>query len=454
MSTTPTTADMHQNCDCERCRNHFEFSVPEDLLADFLEGKVTIFAGAGISTESRAVLKQTFYDSVAHELKLRRPSFTFPELMEKYCDQPNGRFKLLKKIKDRFDHIDSFPELNRSATEFHRELGTFFQIRNIVTTNWDTSFEEHCKATPFITDLDLAFWEAADRRVLKIHGSIANFGSIVLTTNDYKACQERLKVGVLGAMLKTILATQTILFVGYSLSDFDFMAIYEFVKAQMDSLHKQSYVVTPATAEIERFKEAGLIPIITDGWYFLSELKKQAVTKGLMLDDEIYDAAAALLELVREEHHSVHNAIKALDHPELIYAASYQDGMIHALERAVEMRGTGHYSQQGRILGWITAYSEWQREKLQHGVYEDVAYIEGYVNGLTYLLTDRKQRRKLRVPLYYMFGVKLEVVKLTDFIANLKRNPAAHKASLKRARFWLRKASDPASIEFHHPPWL
>jgi len=71
-------------------------------------------------------------------------------------------------------------------------------------------FEEHCKATPFVADLDLAFWEAADRRVLKIHGSIANFGSIVATSIDYKKCQERLTLGILGGLLKTILATQTI----------------------------------------------------------------------------------------------------------------------------------------------------------------------------------------------------------------------------------------------------
>jgi len=331
---------------------------------------------------------------------------------------------------------------------------TFFPIRNIVTTNWDVYFEEHCKATPFVADLDLAFWEAADRRVLKIHGSIANFGSIVATSIDYKKCQERLTLGILGGLLKTILATQTILFVGYSLSDFDFLAIYEFVKAQMDSLHKQSYVVTPAAAESHKFKAAGLIPIITDGWYFISQMKKHAVSNGIMLDDEIYDVASDLYDRVREEHHSMYNAIKLSNHPQLIYAASYQDGMMHALGRALEMQGTGQYSNECRIQRSIRAYLELEKEKLHDGVYEDVAYIEGYLNALTYLLMDRKQRKKARLPLYYMFGVNADVVKMADFIASLKHNPTAHKASLKRARRLLRKASDPTSIEFHHPPWL
>src|ERR1035438_71038 len=156
---------MQETCECEICKNCHEFILPDGLLADFLEGKVSIIAGAGISTESKTVLKHTFYDDVADELNLQHPSLPFPDLMEKYCQLPNGRYRLLEKIKARFDHIDSFPELNRSATKFHRELGTFFPVRNIVTTNWDVYFEEHCRVTPFITDPDLAFWDAADRRV-------------------------------------------------------------------------------------------------------------------------------------------------------------------------------------------------------------------------------------------------------------------------------------------------
>lgn len=447
-------AEKQQVCDCAICKHHHEFEVPDDLLSDLMAGRVTIFAGAGISTESALVLKHTFYDSVAEELRLARQSLAFPALMEKYCDQPDGRFKLIKRIKDRFDHIDSFPELSGRATAFHRELGTFFPIRNIVTTNWDTYFEDKCKATPFVADPELAFWDAADRRVLKIHGSVTNFGSIVATTDDYEKCQERLRTGVLGGVLKTVLATQRIVFVGYSFSDFDFEAIYEFVKEQMGSFHKQSYVITPYKDEGNRFKGEGIFPIITDGTYFLSQIKKHAVAEGIMLGDEIYDAASDLLELVLEEHRALHSAIKASDFPELIYAASYQDGMMHALERAITMRGTGQYSDGARTARIIEAYLEWEKEKLHRGVYEDVAYIEGYVNGLTYLLADHKQRKKAKIPLYYAFGVSTDIVSLNDFIATLKKRPSAHKASLKRARRWLRKLSEPRSVAFHHPPWL
>ncbi len=442
------------NCDCVLCKNNNDFVISDELIGELLGGNVTLFAGAGISTETRNVLKTTFYESVAGEIDKDEPYPAFPELMEEYCRQPNGRLKLLNRIKERFDHIDSFPELTRAATRFHRELGTFFPIQNIVTTNWDTYFEKYCKATPFVTDPDLAFWEAADRRVLKIHGSVTNYGSVVATAKDYKKCQESLTSGLIGAILKTILATQTVIFIGYSLSDSDFSTIYEFVKTQMNALHKQAYVVTPFIEDCEKFRAAGLIPIQTDGTYFIKQVKAHAVAQGQLLDDDIFDLAAELLYSVRDEHRLLHDNVQVSEFPELIFAASYQDGLMHALERAIEMKGSGNYSHRCKIIGVTKAYLKLQGEKLKQRIYEDVAYIEGYVNGLVYLLMTNNERDSARVPMYFLFGAKDEISDIAAFIDQLRNSPVIHKAARKRALVYLNRLSDPDSAEFHHPPWL
>jgi len=447
-------ADEDRNCECAVCKYNFRFALSDDLLADFLRGDVTIFAGAGISTESKKVLKTTLYESVAYELKLNASNLSFPQLMDKYCDQPNGRLKLLKKIKHRFDHIDSFPELRGDATRFHQELATLFPVKNIVTTNWDVYFEKYCNATPFVTDRDLAFWDAAGRRVLKIHGSIANFGSLVATTGDYEKCKSRLDTGLVGATLKTILATQTVVFVGYSLSDADFLSLYEFVRDRMDSLHKQAYAVTPFKEESEKLEKTGLIPIVTDGAYFLRQIKAHAVNKGVLLDDVLYDDVSDLLGRVLKEHRRMHLKIKVKDHPQLIYAASYQDGMIHALERVENMRGTGEYSNGPRVHGVLHSYLQWRKEKLRKRKYEDVAYIDGYINALKFVLLDRQDRRDIVPPLYYIFGDESLIDSLADFTKRLKRSPDLHKASYKRAQDFVNKLSHPEALEFHHPPWL
>jgi len=110
-------------CDCVVCRNNHELANHPDLLTEFAAGKITIFAGAGISTESRNVLKYTFYDDVAAELNLgSSPPPAFPDLMKQYCPKPNGRLKLFTKIRNRFKHINSFAELKKIASKL--EMGS------------------------------------------------------------------------------------------------------------------------------------------------------------------------------------------------------------------------------------------------------------------------------------------------------------------------------------------
>lgn len=443
-----------QACDCEFCRDEHDFTVGDEFLDEMLAGRVVVFAGAGVSTESRRVLKWTLYDEIASQLQLRDANLSFPDLMARLEAQPDGRMKLLKAISDRISYVDSFPELERVATSFHRELGTLFPVRDIVTTNWDPYFERHCGATPFVVDADLAFWEAADRRVLKIHGSIGNWGSIVATNSDYDACRDRLSTGMLGSLLKMILATRTVLFVGYSFSDSDFAAIYSLVCDQMKSLKRQAYVVTPFEEECSRFRESGFIAVCTDGSHIIREIKAHAVARGLMLEDSLFDAAADLLEDVREEHYRLSNDVKIDETPLAIHAGSYQDGMLHALERALNLRGTGQYSDPCRVHRVLRSYEDWQKRKRRTGAYEDVAYVDGYINVLVYLLMTDAERQQVEIPLYLIFGVDKDVFTLEGFLELIARYPDAHKAALKRAQKYVRRLQYPAEAVFHHPPWL
>jgi len=443
-----------KNCDCVICKHQHDIDIPLELVNKILAGNVTLFTGAGISTESRNVLDVTFYETILDKAAPTEENLDFPTLMESFCHQANGRFKLLNEIKRRFDTIDSFPELKRSATRFHRELGTLFTVKNIITTNWDTYFERYCKATPFVIDSDLAFWEAADRRVLKIHGSIDNLSSIVATSKDYESCEKRLNVGLIGSLLKTILATQTVIFIGYSLSDTDFSAIYNYVKEQMEQLHKQAYIVTPFSEEAEKFRELGLIPIVTDGVYFINQVKEHAAHEGLILSDSIFEYASVLLDEVRDEHGRLHDEISVVEFPQVIHATTYQDGLMHALERAIEMRNSGTYSHRCRLSSVVSAYDEMKSDCLKNKLYNNVAYIEGYLNGLVYLLLDDEERDDVYVPLYFAFGTKEEFFTFEDFKNFLESKPEAHKASLKSAKKIIASVEDPESIVFHHPPWL
>jgi hypothetical protein len=419
-----------------------------------MAGDLVIFAGAGISTESSRVLKFTLYDEIEYNLGVGSNSLPFPELMQKFSNRPDGRIQLLSKIKNRLEHIDSFPELNFTASRFHRELGTLFLISEIVTTNWDSYFERYCGATPFVTDPDISMWNAASRKVLKIHGSINNLGSIVATADDYAACASRLNVGLIGSLLKTILATKTVVFVGYSLRDTDFQQIYGFVKNQMQSLGRQAYAVTPFSDEADRFSTDGLIPLRTDGGFFVRQLKAHVLGAGEMLHDIVFDWAADLRDKVSAEHRLLHERFSLKSLPEVIYAASYQDGLAHALERAFHMKGTGEYSHVCRVRGLVHSYLGMQKEKLSARKYEDVAYIEGYLNGLLFLLMSNDKKSPVKVPMYFSFGEAPDLYSVSGMARFFSKNKIPHQRAHRRALSLIKKIQNPDKIEFHHPPWL
>lgn len=171
------------NCECFMCKNNNSFDMPNEIIESVKKKELVLFCGAGISTESKAVLPTSFYMDVLtflnseHNLNLDT-DIAFSELMSKFCSiVPNGRKQLIRKINERFDRVQSFPELYNSATRFHKEVSKIPQIKTIVTTNWDDYFEKECLATSIVDNKDVALWNTFDRRVFKIHDLYLNFFS-------------------------------------------------------------------------------------------------------------------------------------------------------------------------------------------------------------------------------------------------------------------------------------
>lgn len=437
---------------CEICNKNIPFEISEDLMENLREGNAVVFAGAGISTENKLVFPYTFYEDVCVDLGVK-PSEgpSFPDLMSIYCNQPNGRPKLLRKIRDRFSYIDSFPELYKTATRFHRELSTLFPVDTIVTTNWDDNFEKECGAIPFVTAEDFTFSSVPGRKVFKIHGSVNSFGSLVATREDYERCYENLSVGLLGSSLKLMLATKTVIYIGFSFTDDDFLRIHQILSAEMRGLRPQSYIVTLDKASDQRFREHGLLPIYTDGTYFVSEIKKKLVENGDMLADDRFDDIYDLLEEVLLLHSGL-GQINLKKHPDAVYANSYQDGLIHALERILKLRNTGYYSHRCKPRDTILSYEDLQKEKRKAKRYHDVAYIEGYMNGLLFLLADDDMREA--IPLYYVMGHKSTIQDFKEYKKISRDSQRLHKGAYKFAEELVAKKIGSGSLTFHHTPFL
>ena len=166
-----------------------------------------------------------------------------PQVLSAY-EERHGRAELLQSIGERLEYVRAVRELDDLATAFHHELSTIYTVDSILTTNWDMSFEDVCGARPIVVAADYAFLDAPGRKVVKLHGSISNWGTIVATEADYERRYRRLGERAMGEQLMRFLAGKRLVFVGHSLTDEDFVNIYGMVHRHPAETPRRSYIVT------------------------------------------------------------------------------------------------------------------------------------------------------------------------------------------------------------------
>jgi NAD-dependent SIR2 family protein deacetylase len=432
-------------CECAFCKNDLPFTLPPEIVDACCKRDLVVFAGAGISTENDVVFPSTLYEDIVEALGLDpAEELEFEDVMGQFCDT-HGKAELLKRIKQRFDYIDAFPELRRSATRFHKELGTIPCIDTIITTNWDPYFELITGAFPMVSDQDYAFWDLPNRRVFKIHGSMATPSSIVATTRDYRTHYAHLKTAALGGSLRHILATKTVVFIGYSLRDSDFKKIYGFLRRNMQDVLPRSYVVTTSGTLATLASNSSIIH--TDGTFFLKTLKDSLVDAGVMSPDTLYEGIPNLLGDVLDAHEKVVDSFPLQKYPETVFTISYQDGLIHAFERIMARRFWGEYSDPPHVGRLLHSYEHLLKGAIRGKRYFDAAYIEGYINGII-AYADPDGRRWL--PRYFLFGAKEELRTLTQFRRAVRHAPDLHKSASKAAAR-ITRGFEPGFVPLHTP---
>jgi hypothetical protein len=83
------------------------------------------------------------------------------------------------------------------------------------------------------------------RKVFKLHGSMNNLSTLVITTKDYKQCDRRLRTRQIGATLKHMLATKQVTFIGYSFGDPDLNSLLRFMRRELKDVLPRSWLLTP-----------------------------------------------------------------------------------------------------------------------------------------------------------------------------------------------------------------
>ncbi len=440
------------NCECSICKNNKPFELPDEIVDAAVKGELVLFCGAGISTEGKNVLPFSFYSSIQEELGVEDNSISFSSLMQQYCNQPNGRKKLLKKIRERFQYIHSFAELERQATQFHRELAEIHPIHTIITTNWDTYFEQYCGAVPITIPEDFAFWDERSRFVLKIHGSIDNLSSVIATSEDYEKCYEQLQNGIIGATLKNILATKTVVFIGFSFGDEDLAQIMEYLRKEMGELYPHIYMVTLDATLQERLNYRNCTSIITSGTYFLHQLKNVLIEKGAIRNCAVLPSIEAALEAMEMLHGKV-SELDLSEFPCAIYTLAYQDGVIHAWERFLQNYNTGEYNCPDYIGRVGKSYEKMTVDFYKARNYWDMSYYEGYTNGVIFIEgCDMNPDIIKDFPFLFLPNAKKELSTFEVYMEQLKTISSGRGKYVSYAKKIINGITE-EGIVLHHPPY-
>lgn len=416
--------------ECMHCSLDFDFQMPEGLVDAAHEKKVVIFAGAGISTEVPSVFPDTVLDIAANRLGIEQPE-SFPETLEAF-QQRFGRAALVRMVKDKFDYIDGFIRLRNNARNFHRELATMPYLRDVVTTNWDLYFEEECGATPFVSGEDVALYDMPGRRVLKVHGSMSNLASVVATETDYKKRLEELSGNVMGGLLRQMLATRTVVFIGYSLRDWNFRRLYSALRADMADYAPKAYMVTPFGSDGQIEEDFGLTVIRTSGVHFLRDLKSKLVGP-CFIDDSVYDKVDELFDLL-DEADTIAKRVSHKKYPAIIHCWAYHDGMRDACFRILHRRSSGEYSDRHHVLAMLRQYDDLSIRAYDSGRFTDSAYLEGYMNGLMILMSDQEDGLLDEVPLYLIYAADSGIRSKDDLLEALQHSRRRAPKIRKEAR--------------------
>ncbi|WP_270993186.1 SIR2 family protein [Listeria seeligeri] len=207
--------------------NNFEENL--DYINDVKKNnKLIIFVGAGVSMNSGLPswrnLIQKFANDLDYDGNIDADMLKIPQF---YFDSPKFKKKYYNKIKKEI----------KKTTKSNSIHSIIYKLapKHIITTNYDQLIEktqsiEVLTNKYHVVSEDKDFLNAkTDNLIIKMHGDIDNLDSIVLKEDDYLNFSQN-KI-LIETYIKSLMVNHTFVFIGYSIADYNFKQIINWVDA-------------------------------------------------------------------------------------------------------------------------------------------------------------------------------------------------------------------------------
>lgn len=217
----------------------------ERLIDKIRNNEVILWAGAGFSLyagmPSVGKIQEEILNSCNEDEKNYLKKISDLSVMsENFVQMRSGSRNELNRILTKLIDVDPI------SLTTHQLLTEIPQIDTIVTTNYDTLFEEAYgrRLNPIIHNLNIPYSDDKDVKLYKIHGDIKQTNTIVITRSDYSDFFRKEDEPIWNK-IKSLIAEKTILFVGYSLDDQNIDYLIDNVITKLGDNMKESFLVTP-----------------------------------------------------------------------------------------------------------------------------------------------------------------------------------------------------------------
>ena len=201
--------------------------------------RLILFVGAGISKDSGYPLWGKFIKSFADELYGKDKNYKFD-----YLKIPQYYYNTFGKIKYEDKILESFNKHNARPNPIHKQIDRI-SPKHIITTNYDTLIEDQLnsgilKYEVIKKDSDVPNSKLGNY-IIKMHGDI-NERNFVLKEDDYYNYNN--DFSVISHLIQSLIVNNTLLFIGYSLSDTTFNSIYRLISNQLGNNVNNAYLFT------------------------------------------------------------------------------------------------------------------------------------------------------------------------------------------------------------------
>lgn len=269
----------------------------------------------------------------------------------------------VSRAGNRFDFTDylrrELDTAGQPVPAFYRNLAAFANAHTlpaIVTTAYDDFLERALRdaSVPFdrlVRGSDVAFARADRLALIKLYGDVQMPDTLVVTEDDHDGLwRDRDKENLLDEV-RGLLKRQTILFLGYNLSDPDFRLLWREVLDKMGRFARTAYAVWPGLPEEEQrvWRDRMIQVLEADPWGLVNGKKSQMlvnVAQDGQTTVSLPNATGEMVELTVSpvstfpqhalEKAALENPLPALVEFELLFNGSLME--LHRLMRSFQKK--------------------------------------------------------------------------------------------------------------------